>query len=77
MPTVEEYKLGILCQLVELVALGRAPVLPLRENPSDMAIRAVAELAADGAVVFDDDSLSCRLTNLGSRIANALIRELK
>jgi hypothetical protein len=77
MPTVEQYKLGILCQLVELEALGRDPVLPLRENPSDVAIRAVAELEADGAVVFEDDSLACRLTSLGSRIADALIRKLE
>jgi hypothetical protein len=76
-PTVEQYKLAILCQLVELGALGRDPVLPLRENPSDMAIRAVAELEAEGAVVFEDDSLSCRLTRLGSRIADRLIQKLK
>ncbi len=76
MPSVEEYKIGILRQLVELEALGRDAVLPLRATPSDAAIRAVAELETDGVVVFEDDSLSCRLTSYGSQIADALLQEL-
>ncbi len=77
MPSVEEYKIGILRQLVELEALGRDAVLPLRATPSEAAIRAVAELETDGLVVFEHDSLSCRLTTYGSRIADALVRELE
>jgi hypothetical protein len=39
MPTVEEYKIGILRQLAELTAQGREPVLQLRTTPVDEAIR--------------------------------------
>ena len=77
MPTVEEYKIGILRQLAELTAQGREPVLPLRSIPVDEAIRAVAELEIQGIVVFEDDSRACLLTEYGETIVNRLIAELE
>jgi len=77
MPAVKQYKIGVLRQLLRLEAMGRNPILPLQATPSDVAIRAVAELETDGIVVFEDASMACRLTGFGSRQAAALIRELQ
>ncbi len=76
MPTVEEYKLAFLWQLTRLKAEEREPVLELPASPSDVAIRAIAELEADRIMIFDDNSIVCRLTSHGSRIADRLIEEL-
>lgn len=77
MPTVDEYKIGILRQLAELNAQGHEPVLPLRTIPVDEAIRAVAELEVQGILVFEEDSRACRLTEYGERVVDRLIAELE
>ncbi len=74
MPTVERYKTRLVRRLGELEALGRDCVLSFRRSPSDVAIRALAELDVDGVIVFEDDSLACRLTAFGSQLAAALMK---
>ena len=77
MPTVDEYKIAILHQLIEAADQGPGCVVQLQTDPSDESIRAVAELVIDGVLVFDEESPGCLMTDLGARKAHQLIRELK
>ena len=78
MPTVEQFKVAILRQLIEAANQGPGSVVQLEADmSSDESIRAVAELVLEGVLVFDEDSPGCLLTDLGARSAHQLIRELE